>query len=153
MNKSTSCVIAVMAILTAGVIKSNAGCYYTALSVCVPSGTILTSKAVYCHCGSECTATLYNQTTTTDDAYTTSALSTDANHTSGHTGVLATIVSNTVGVQTTTVDPATCIITIDPSAGTATITCEGTAADPDSPPCHFAQRVTNFNSYYCLAVL
>jgi len=154
MNKYIIKLLTAVALLgAASVIKSSAGCYYTAAQVCVPAGTVLSSTAVPCTCGPECNATLYDQVTTTGDAYTLVAPSVDGNHTSGNTAVVNGTATTTVGVQTTTVDPNTCNVTINPNAGTATISCPAQAADPNSAACYLVMQNSSVRSFYCLAAL
>jgi hypothetical protein len=113
-----------------------AACYTTVAVVCVPAGTVLSSTPVQCRAGS-LTATLYDQTYTTQDAITFDTVAATG---WGRTGKISVTVVNTVGIGTRTIDPNTCDITINPNAGSVAISCGGSVEDPNSAPCLVAMN-------------
>ena len=130
------------------------GCYYTDRTVCLPAGAVIYSSPVYCVCGPECTATLYDSEVTDNDAYAPTAPSVGPGHIQGYSGIVLAIGSTKVNYKTETVDPDTCTITTVDPAGWFTKNCGGYAADPNSTECWYAEyKPSELHSYYCLAVL
>jgi hypothetical protein len=110
-------------------------CYVTTFVVCLASGYVLESDPVRCWDGTRYN-TFYNQRTTSQDAFEPRAVWVLFG---AREQQMPAALLNTVSTTRTTVN-SDCSLTIDPNAGTVDILCFGTAADPNSPLCHWALR-------------
>lgn len=127
------------------------GCYYTSTAVCKAKGTVVSSTAVACRSGS-LSATLYNQVILDAPTYRYVAASgTDGGD--SRQGKVRRSYDNTVPCTTTTVDPATCNISIRPMAVVARVVCDGEAADPNARKCQFARNAPAIQTDQALAIL
>jgi hypothetical protein len=121
-------------------------CYFTGIEVCKDKGTVLSSIPVKCR-----SATLYNQIITETPAYRYIAISGYDND--SRQGKVAMSFQSSVLCTTTTIDPATCNISIGLRAKLVRITCKGEAANPNAAKCQFALREPSSNTDDALALL
>ena len=123
---------------------ADAACYHTLFTPCLPAGHVLSQTPVQCRAGS-LTATLYNQDVTGAAALICTAVDIAPPVQTGNVGTITNVsIVNVVPVNSYTVDPATCDITITYNVGLASITCTGgSMADPESGTCYLVGLPTS----------
>jgi hypothetical protein len=153
-NRMKTNIIMLLVALATTAVKAD--CNYTkgpADLGCYPAGSVVTQSVVTCT-WSGGTATLYNQITTEVGAWSTDVAAVNVAHPSGHDSWKTNVTFNKgIPCTVTTVDPATCNLTITPHGAKVDKDCPGKVEDGNPCSAMFASRDIELKSYYSLAFI